>query len=1145
MTFAFLNLGSLSGPEPLFSDRDGDGYPDRVHMSLGLARAMDSGPVWAGMINLAARLSMESCSQGIAAPAISTTPKPGMLLIKNPRNSQGPAARLEKNGPDSWQLTGRDPLAMKQMLDSLALAEIIPGSPPAISFDLDRPGAEECRACLKDGQSLAIPIKEALPAAAAPETMAPPSSLDLTSLDLTSLADALLVPVGGNPRARRLALELVLPQTLSLHCGLALFGLVTAAASRATALTLPIAGPARTGTGALCLNILETSGPGALLCREKDTLNLKGKSGNSALLVKELTRLWFEADAPGGEKLEAWKKRLEQASAMAAGKNDSGRLLYRLARGNPLPPVDRPHWSKAAAACRRLNLPKPDKRPAQKIRIRQTTLPGEAKAVLAQARQIPRGSGQVFCRAFTGGDSNARLSVKERLERILTSRGYTPKIRVLRTHKPAVSWLLEEVDPQLPRNTHSLKISVRPFVKPDQMEPRARWIHELYPAPDVLCCRRGWPMDSVEMDIDENQAADYLVRAFDRDHKEVGRFSLSPMISALPYTLKGRDDQTAYPVAAGVELYQEGERQTACAVPTDREVFWRRFQERWLPEMKKEMAAMLADRLESGCLAFWEELRIEVAIDDDQEDLDFAQERIAPMEALHEDIYFGLLAFMEAFRKAHCPDSRIQLGRIVPVMRPARGKRPRAALKRVPLQHPLTRSQRPPLPRQIGFDQGMLFADFTIGEPDMPDRRGSSPSGVPALDREETRRLCTAAKAWGIRLAPHDGGIRYTARPAGKTAPATLPAAPVCPPNLETIPTGSQVRQWTDSLRGRPGMRVWRAGQTMMGRDIQAVEAVSGRMTAGRARLLKPTLLINARHHANEVSGTNAAMDLLASLASGQADPADQDKVNQGKSVSDLLRRINVVVVPLENGDGVATLEEMLPHAPDHKLHAARYNALGMEWYDQYFEADTPFSEARVKARLFDRWLPAYMIDLHGVPSHEWEQPFAGYLPPGFEEHWIPRSFVYAILPFYGRADHPGGQPAGALAQKMSKNLEKEREILELNHEIYTRYQRYAKAFAPERFDAGMAGALVVVPTCERISQTNFANRKWPLVQSEIVTEVLDEVARGQWLSHCALAHRTVIHTLTEHMAAEKPAGLIRRQTEGGISFSWEKEEEN
>ena len=114
--------------------------------------------------------------------------------------------------------------------------------------------------------------------------------------------------------------------------------------------------------------------------------------------------------------------------------------------------------------------------------------------------------------------------------------------------------------------------------------------------------------------------------------------------------------------------------------------------------------------------------------------------------------------------------------------------------------------------------------------------------------------------------------------------------------------------------------------------------------------------------------------------------------------------------------------------APDHKLHAARYNALGVEWYADYFADPPRFAEARVKPRLWHRWLPQIVLDAHGVPSHEWDQPFSGYVPPKpFQEFWLPKTFVYAIVPFIDRPDHPGHGMAGRLVNQMRQALANDR----------------------------------------------------------------------------------------------------------------------
>lgn len=1074
-----LNLGHLSTGTPLFSDHDKDGYPDRIHLSLGIAPKMNSGPVWAGLINLTARLNMESCGPGIAPPIPCTRAEKGMLHVDSPAGKVPWAACLEKNRQRGWQLSGHSPGAMKQLLDALATGAISAYTKRAVRFELAEEGAVSGRMFDQNGRNAGFQVPLVCQDTRGHSPQGPVIS-DPVAFDITSLADLLLPTSDQDPRSSRLALTLDLPLHLSAACGLALFSLISAASARATELTLPLAHVGYCPGDGMCLTIEENTLAEARIRCCGNHLKASGRTRELSALIREVTRLWFETDAPGGEALESWKKKFCDAAHLAAGT--------------------------------RVNQPVKENPPVQKPIKRRMTMAGEKARILDQAAAIPKGTGPIQCKAFTGGPYPDRLAFKDQLDHVLKQKGYTPKTVVLRTHKPAVSWLLEEVEPSLPSKVCALKISCRPFCRPGQMESQARWIQEMYPAPDVICDRRGWQTNHVEMTLDDTQSSDYTVTACDAAGGVVAVYSLTVPVSELFYTLENRRDQQVYPAQAGFEILRDSRMVHQCPVPTDRELFWRRFQEKWLPAMSAAMVRMLPGLERCNALAFWEEIQIEVAIDDSQESAGLAQERIAPMEALHEDLYFGLLAFMEAFRQQHCPDSAMQLGQIVPLMRAAGGAKPWARLRLKPMRAPVS----PPLPRpeidHIGYRKGSLFVDFFQDRPPFPPG--------------EKEQWFGAARSRGFRLRAHKKGVRYIARPARKT-PALSPSKAVAAPDLHSIPTGETVRAWTRHLSGRPGIRVWHAGTSLLGQDILAVEATAGNMPARRARLLKPTLLINARHHANEVSGTNAAMALLHELAA------------TGRTAG-VPNRINLVVVPLENADGVNTLERMLPESPDHKLHAARYNALGMEWYGEYFKRDTRFSEARVKARLFERWLPEYMIDLHGVPSHEWEQPFSGYINPRFKEHWIPRSFIYAILPFYGQDSHPGSNNATALAREMSAALETQADMVAQNRQIFDRYLRYAKAFEPKVYDSDMAGSLVVTPTCERISKINFGNQKWPLVKSEIITEVLDEVATGPWLERCTRAHLVIIDTVLKRMQTENKAVLKRKEEPGTVTFAWQ-----
>ncbi len=71
---------------------------------------------------------------------------------------------------------------------------------------------------------------------------------------------------------------------------------------------------------------------------------------------------------------------------------------------------------------------------------------------------------------------------------------------------------------------------------------------------------------------------------------------------------------------------------------TDREIFWRLFQDKWLPLLERHMSRRIKKESFHGQTAFWEEIRLDISIDETDERLPLGDERVCPMEALHEDL---------------------------------------------------------------------------------------------------------------------------------------------------------------------------------------------------------------------------------------------------------------------------------------------------------------------------------------------------------------------------------------------------------------------------------------------------------------------------------------------------------------------------
>jgi hypothetical protein len=686
------------------------------------------------------------------------------------------------------------------------------------------------------------------------------------------------------------------------------------------------------------------------------------------------------------------------------------------------------------------------------------------------------------------------------------------------------------------------------------MEMRSRWLQELYPGADLLAAALGLPQDRVRLALRSRQREAYVVTAWARGGRRLYRAGFTPRLSRFAYLPGHPELGRVHPCTGGILLVATPEQpagsvtpgaaphpQPACIpasagmtndkkpagvlldrdIPTDREVFWRYFQEGILPLLQVAMASRIADGGEPPA-AFWEEAAFDVRIPESDERLGVGEERVAPLEALHEDLYFGLLEHFRIFAELHRLPADSQFGRILPrVSTDAPAGRPAVVFN----ARPFTGASAPRQPVQgagaritaVGMEAGRLGFAIEAGE--------------------RAADVCRAARARGldVSLGTQKGCCLFrTARP--RPAATAKPRAGLTPaPPLDRRLSMREVGRWVGRLGRLPHLEAWQVGTSWQGRGIWALEAVlaggGGLVSVARTRLLKPTLLLNARHHANEVSSTNTALRLAWELA---ATPL-------GRAA---LKRVNVAIVPLENADGVATLEELLPGCEGHKLHAARYNALGVEWYADYFVEQPRFPEARVKPLLWRRWLPLLVLDAHGVPSHEWDQPFSGYAPGRFRAYWIPRAFIYAILPFIADPSHARHGTARVLAGVLDRAIGADGDIRRLDRELKNRYLRYARSWEPEVFPPTGGRNLTVLPSDRRLAGLTFGEQRFPVTVSEIVTEVTDEVVDGRLLGLCARAHLTAAKGLLGWLGKRAPGRLVRQPTpEGGLVLSWEAHE--
>ena len=108
------------------------------------------------------------------------------------------------------------------------------------------------------------------------------------------------------------------------------------------------------------------------------------------------------------------------------------------------------------------------------------------------------------------------------------------------------------------------------------------------------------------------------------------------------------------------------------------------------------------------------------------------------------------------------------------------------------------------------------------------------------------------------------------------------------------------IADWAE-LAAHPSVHIWEVEKSFEGRPIYTVEVttppVSSYVSTHKLTLYKPTVLIEAGHHPNEVSSMPALRELVKEVVTEKAE---------------WLTRFNLVVIPFANQDGIALHQELV-----------------------------------------------------------------------------------------------------------------------------------------------------------------------------------------------------------------------------------------
>ncbi|HYI15104.1 MAG TPA: M14 family metallopeptidase, partial [Thermomicrobiales bacterium] len=649
-----------------------------------------------------------------------------------------------------------------------------------------------------------------------------------------------------------------------------------------------------------------------------------------------------------------------------------------------------------------------------------------------------------------------------------------------------------------------------------------RWLQELFPGNELIAAATGLAPEAIEFDVSDDQYSAFIAEAYGDDDAFLGHWVLDVPSRVIPYVSAIEDSGMVRVSTSGSTWYADGELDASLIVPSDLDTFWTFWQD-------EVILAVFAQIDEQGgphaaSQPFFGELLAEVWISAPNERLGIREENDSAAEALAEDIYFTTLDAIELYGKQRTGERCNAPGAIIPIVHVTPGEAPRArvTLRAAPARRELPRPDLRVSALRLSGNELAIEIDTTV-------------DGDAGPTIERLTELAT-------RPTPDDPTIAATVNLNGNAVEMRLPlptvlmshASSPAPPTMDENIHGDAVIDLASQLSAFPEVTAWVEDYSYQGRQLVALALAAptpGRlMSPAKSAIFKPTHLIVARHHANEISSTNAAFRLAWLCGS---DPEWRR----------YLERVNVLLLPYENPDGAALHARLaaFPDARTWKHHPARYNALGYEFGEAHFDPDTRFGEARARASLWRRWPADVVVDNHGVPSHEWVQPFAGFgSPPRFNvSYWIVQALLYGIVRYVDDAQYPEHRSAVVALRDAVSAAVRDTDIGDWNRTYGESYRFWGQSRLPDRFPGEFHDDMLwhISTGPADPAGRGFTSRYPKTTVLSWVTEVNDETAEGEHLERVARAH-LLANQATLHLLYAAAPHLQRWRTVAGNGFT-------
>lgn len=785
-----------------------------------------------------------------------------------------------------------------------------------------------------------------------------------------------------------------------------------------------------------------------------------------------------------------------------------------------------------------------------------------------------------------------RSLLADEIRRELAARGADSDaydVHVLSAYKQGFSWLNDVILPRLEgRDVDRVEITYHNLKDSEEVRWQAlasdtRWLQEIYPIDAVFARDLGIPDSAIVFLTTRQSDPIYRVRVTDRDGDEILSETFDPKYVVRPFFDLFPEYDNVRVTTGWVHVEVDGDTVLDERIVTDPEAFWDRFQTETYGRIIEYVMEIQDGRPSPANAPFFDELRVNLTMSEPNYRIGIDEEVISSLEALHEDIYFETLTLFDLIGGRYGVGNLSYAGRVLPFINPDGAGKPgrvRVSLTgkergvpelvltwrergREPVreEYPLSVLPTPePKLRAIQVragEEGVAGLLFEVVAVDSVDRyvemreRGRESQidrtllAVPTLDGmlDAVRALHAdgllldavsfdRVANLDFRFILQDTTSRFSRR--STLVRSKEPRSTRNPVLLADGYrwNGERIVQWetpmppleNDSILARlatfPGVTVYFLTRSFLGHNVFAADFLPPQqakyVSQAKLNALKPTVVFSGRQHANEVSSTSHILRLGELLVTDTA-------------YARLLRRVNVVLHPMTNPDGARLAYDMQLVNPDFMLHAGYLGALGVDATAGSSSADPIYPESKARTELRATWLPDVFLNMHGYPSHEWVQYFAGYSAwvrsrSGTQRSWwAPRGWFVPGFSWVDDDRYPEIEKAQfALLDSIARAVTGEPDVEAMNRRFYARYAKYGRQDV-ENFREDFRNGLLVYRALRGRRATGgsaaaalgAASASNPRIGwFSITTEAPDETARGDWLnlvSRAGLAHSSAI----------------------------------